>query len=228
MGLVWSHARNEQRPAVVRSMHDLIPKGLRVFDVGAGDAYYLKALKPSFYLAVEPNNGLRKIAKENAEALGIDAVFVAKVSDVLSRIGEFEIDLLCMVHSFLYLSPEERRCLLNAVSWDSAYIVNPSVIRAVTYEFEDEIGIACSRRAMRFLCENMRAPLSEETVQTNFYVDSNTSVEELAVLIAHLHLGAADSSMMVSHAKRFVEIRLNDWRQSGCIRIPQWQTIAMY
>ena len=72
------------------------------------------------------------------------------MSEAACHLRDAEFDVKLLLHSLLYLSLEEARITLNAISAHLCLMVNPLISESTTVKFEMSIGISWARELVQF------------------------------------------------------------------------------
>lgn len=229
MDLVWCNPRNDQRPAVRRFLRKFELPTQTVVDIGPGDAYYLEDLKPATYAVVEPNPEFQQLLNQKAASLRIRITTYESVGDFLAADALASASLVLMVHVLLYLELSEAEAILSRIRSVPLIIVHPSPQSATTSQLARLCGHSTDDSAVRLKERLMARPTARESAATHLIIPADTSINDIAFLIAHRMLGPdAEDGPILAKAEEFAETHLESWRDDGMISIPQPQIMEAY
>jgi hypothetical protein len=226
--LMWRVPYNDQRPAVLMHLEKKL-LGRAVLDVGSGDGYYLPAIKPQRVLLVEPNTSLRRVAVQTCRREGIAVEAKKDLKSLLFASENIRcLDLVLMIHALFYMDEEELLVFLRWVGKRSLVLVYPNSSNAITVEFEDYIGVGASRKKIALKSQILGRPQCRIVTDSHFRLPLDTDVDTLAFLVAHLLLERGLKDDVFSAARVFVNNRIENWRKTGFLELPQAQIIEFF
>jgi hypothetical protein len=229
MSRMWHHPENEQRPAVLEWLQKTVPPGRDVVDIGAGEAYYIDALRSARYAFVEPIQTLRRRAGDRAGLAGIRAPSFTSVAALQrSRVWE-RCNCTILIHSLLYLTDQELESVAELANRTLTVFVYPDPCAAVTFQFEDSVNIDQSRRLVALKDRLLGPPSSRVEVDTHFRLPATTTDSEIAFLVSHTVLRRPLQPVVAKGAMQHVRLNRASWHHGDAgWKLPQPQIMEVW
>lgn len=226
---MWRHPQNDQRPAVIDWLQNVVPAGRDVADIGAGDGYYIDSLHPARYSFVEPIRALRARSAERARMAGVQTRPFRSV-DTLRRAPVWQrCNCVVLIHSLLYLTQQDLRAVAALATRTLAVFVYPDPRGAETIAFEDSIGEDQSRRLVALKETLLGPPTARVEVAAHFRLSRIVSDDEIAFLLSHTLQRQRWRSGIARAALRYVRSRRASWyRDEEGWTLPQPQVMEAW
>lgn len=229
MGSVWSHPENDQRSEVREWLPAHVEPGAKIVDIGSGDGYYTKGLRPVHCAIVEPDRLLRRSCMAGLRGSGIRARAFQTLDRLYRSVTWRDADVILLVHSLLYLSFDEIQLTHHLARGRACAMIFPNPVSASTVEFEKAIGCEWSRERIAKKEALFGEPSQRRVANVHFRFVPHTREADIAFVISHLLLRREWSDAVLSQALAHLDEHRTSWRASdGSWKLPQPQVMEWW